>query len=98
MEKMSKEEYEKKVKQVDASFKHGIISEDERQGLITEYAKQADKGCALVAQRFPTADGWRNVNVCGHSWRCNRWEVVGYGGRIVESRFVTVTPDGLVIQ
>jgi hypothetical protein len=57
-----------------------------------------DRGTALVAQRFPAEEGWRNVNVFGHSWRCNKWRVEGFSGFIAESRFVTATPDGLVVH
>jgi hypothetical protein len=57
-----------------------------------------DMGAALVAARFTADAGWRNANVCGHSWRCNRWVIQGYSGSIVESHYVTATPDGLVVQ
>ena len=57
-----------------------------------------DKGAALVAKRFPEGDDWRNVNVHGHSWRCNRWVLQGYSGFVAESHFVVATPDGLVIH
>lgn len=57
-----------------------------------------DKGAALIAKRFPEGDGWKNANVGGHSWRCNRWVLQGYSGFVAESHFVTATPNGLVVH
>jgi hypothetical protein len=57
-----------------------------------------DNGAASIGEMFPTNKGWRNVNLFGRVWRCNRWEVKDFSGSIAESHFVTVTSDELVIE
>jgi hypothetical protein len=66
--------------------------------IIQESVKKTDNGRKLVEEKFPSEKGWKNVNLYGSVWRCNRWEKNDTSVVIVESYFVTITPDGLEIK
>jgi hypothetical protein len=64
-----------------------------------EQPKQETTDTDIIETRFPIAHGWKNVNLFGRTWRCNKWKIEGCNGRIIESYFVTIKLDNqLVLQ